>query len=128
MDFMQYCDKLVDKYIEAPQRARNKVPVNQRLNYSDAHVENNTKLILAVILLFAATLLSWAVGLTDEGGLIVSFGLSVTLFPLIYQYKRRYCKSCRAKMIRQQHDGHMYYFCDNCKIKFDTGMGTDSGA
>lgn len=122
MDF----EKLIDKFIEEPKRERSKLNVNYRLQYKNAPDENNTKLILAGVIVIAIIFLLWLFNLIRTNDLVFYIIFVPIVFSLIYQYRPRYCKTCSNKMVRQQHDNKMYYFCDSCKTKFETGMGTDA--
>ncbi len=115
----------IDKYIDEPRRLRKSVNIEERLHYKNAFPENKTKLIWIGVLAISVLLTLWSLSIIDSHHLLYIIPIPIIL-SIVYQYNPRYCKTCSNKMVRQQHDGSMYYFCDNCKTKIETVMGTDA--
>jgi hypothetical protein len=116
----------IDKYIEEPIRMRKSVNIEDRLQYKNAPPENNTKLLWVGISPIVILVTLWLLDIIDSNRLFCYIIFVPIILVIVYQYKPRYCKTCSNKMVRQQHSPSMYYFCDNCKTKIITTIGTDA--
>ncbi len=117
--------EIIEKYIDEPIRQRQKVPGTTRLKYRLVS-QSYRKYILVGLSLPLILLLLYALNILEKSYLMyIVFWFIVTL--MYYQYDRRTCSVCRQKMIRQSVEDTLYYFCDSCKTKIDTHLGTDGG-
>jgi hypothetical protein len=116
--------KIWNKYIEEPAAQRKHVDISIRLSYSGIEDTINYKkyFVAFVLILALSAVLYFMPGYVNRSFLSIPVVVSSVVFYLCY-HRYRKCKTCKQNMIRQVlHNRQLYFFCDKCRTKIDTGI------